>query len=186
MSPLRLNNHTEKDLIALCIEGDNYSCKQLFDLYSGKMMAICYRFARDRNEADDIMQEGFVRVFNKLHLYSGEGSLEAWMRRVIINTAIKYKKRNITKHSYTELDNIHPLDTTPSVLDDISKNEIIELVQSLPDGYRVVFSLNVIEGYSHKEIADRLGIGESTSRSQLVKARALLRNKLNKLRKLAG
>jgi len=186
MSPLSLNNHTEKDLISLCIEGDNYSCKQLFDLYSGKMMAICYRFARDRNEAEDILQEGFVRVFNKLSLYSGEGALEAWMRRVIINTAIKYKKRHITKHSFTELDNVHPFDTTPSVIDEISKNEIINLIQELPDGYRIVFSLYVIEGYSHKEIAERLNIGESTSRSQLVKARTLLRNKLNNLTKLAG
>jgi RNA polymerase sigma-70 factor (ECF subfamily) len=108
------------------------------------------------------------------------------MRRVILNTAIKYKKRNITKHSYTELDNIHPLDTTPSVIEDITKNEIIQLVQELPEGYRIVFSLYVIEGYSHKEIAEKLEIGESTSRSQLVKARALLRNKLSNLTKLAG
>ena len=89
MSPLSLNNDTEKDLIAQCLAGDSYSCKQLFNMYSGKMMAMCYRFARDRNEAEDILQEGFVRIFNKLDLYSGEGSLEAWTRRVVINTAIK-------------------------------------------------------------------------------------------------
>jgi len=186
MSPLSLNNHTEKDLIAMCIDGDSYSCKQLFDMYSRKMMAICYRFARDRNEAEDILQEGFIRIFNKLSLYSGQGALESWMRRVIINTAIKYKKRHIIKHSYSDIDNVHALDTTPSVIDDISRDEILALVQSLPEGYRIVFSLYVIEGYSHKEIADRLEIGESTSRSQLVKARALLRTKLLNHRKLAG
>ncbi len=186
MSPLRLNNITEKDLLALCMEGDAHSCKQLFDTYSGKMMGMCYRFARDRNEAEDMLQEGFVRIFKKLHLYSGQGSLESWMRRVIINTAIKYKHKHVTRHSYNEIENVHALDTTPSVIDEISKEEILKLVQSLPDGYRIVFNLYVVEGYSHKEIADKLSIGESTSRSQLVKARNMLRTKLLDLRKLAG
>lgn len=186
MSPLSLNKNTEKDLIALCIEGDSYSSKQLFELYSGKLMAICYRFARDRNEAEDILQEGFVRIFKKLNLYSGEGTLESWMRRVIINTAIKYKKRHIIKHNYSDIDNVHHFDSSPSIIDDISKDEIINLIQELPEGYRVVFTLYVIEGYSHKEIAEQLNIGESTSRSQLVKARNMLKSKLINLRKLAG
>ena len=186
MSPLNLNSKTEKELIALCIQGDSFSCKQLFDTYSGKMMGICYRFARDRNEAEDILQEGFVRIFNKLDLFNGNGSLEAWMRRVIINTAIKYKQKHIIKHNYYELDNVHAMDGKPSVIDTISKDEIMKLIQSLPEGYRIVFNLYVIEGYSHKEIADALNIGESTSRSQLVKARGMLKEKLLNLRKLAG
>ena len=186
MSPLSLNRYTEKELVALCLKGDRISCKDLFDLYSKKMMALCYRFARDRNEAEDILQEGFIRIFNKLDLYSGEGSLEAWMRRVIINTALKYKQKNITKHSHSEIDNVHVFDPAPTILDELSKEEILKLVQNLPDGYRTVFNLYVIEGYSHKEIANQLGIGESTSRSQLVKARALLKEQLLKLIRLAG
>jgi len=186
MSPLSLNRHTERELVALCLQGDRMSCKELFELYSGKMMALCYRFARDANEAQDMLQEGFIRIFNKLDLYSGEGSLEAWMRRVMINTALKYRQKHIAKHNYSEIDNVPLYDPTPTIIDELSKEEILKLVQELPDGYRMVFNLYVIEGYSHKEIADQLGIGESTSRSQLVKARSLLKDKLLNLIKLAG
>jgi RNA polymerase sigma-70 factor (ECF subfamily) len=185
MSPLSLNNHTEKELISLCLKGDRTSCKQLFELYSRKMMGVCYRFARDRSEAEDILQEGFVRIFNKLHLYSGEGSFEAWIRRVIINTALKYRQKNIAKYNFSELDNLNIYDPSPNIIDEISKNEILELVQNLPDGYKTVFNLYVIEGYSHKEIAETLNIGESTSRSQLVKARGLLKEQLQKLIRVA-
>lgn len=186
MSPLSLNKHTEKELISLCLQGDGKAYKELFHLHSKKMMALCYRFARDRNESEDILQEGFVRIFSKLHLYSGEGSFEAWMRRVFVNTALKYKQKHITKHSFTELDHVHIFDNTPDALDDLSQEEILKLVQQLPAGYKIVFNLYVIEGYSHKEIAESLNIGESTSRSQLVKARAMLKHKLLNLRKMAG
>lgn len=186
MSPLSLNNSTEKELLGLCKEGDRNACKQLFEMYSGKMMALCYRFARDRNEAEDILQEGFVRVFTKLHLYSGSGSFESWMKRVIINTALKYREKNISRHNYSEIDNLHVFDTGPSIIEELSKEEILKLIQELPDGYRTVFNLYVIEGYSHKDIGHILKIGESTSRSQLVKARNLLRQKLLNQIKLAG
>jgi len=186
MSPLSLNRHTERELVALCLQGDRMSCKELFELYSGRMMALCYRFARDANEAQDMLREGFIRIFNKLDLYSGEGSLEAWMRRVMINTALKYRQKHIDKHKYSEIDNVPLYATTPTIINELSKEEILKLIQELPDGYRMVFNLYVIEGYSHKEIADQLGIGESTSRSQLVKARSLLKDKLLNLIKLAG
>ena len=186
MSPLSLNRRTERELVALCLQGDRMSCKELYELYSGRMMALCYRFARDANEAQDMLQEGFIRIFNKLDLYSGEGSLEAWMRRVMINTALKYRQKHIYKHKYSEIDNVPLSATTPTIIDELSKEEILKLIQELPDGYRMVFNLYVIEGYSHKEIADQLGIGESTSRSQLVKARSLLKDKLLNLIKLAG
>lgn len=175
---LSLNNPAENKLLVLCKQGDRLACKQLFEIHSRKMMALCYRFARDRNEAEDILQEGFVRVFNKLDLYKGTGSLEAWIKRVMINTALKYREKNITKHHYTEIDNVHIFDASPTVLEELSKEEILKLVQELPDGYRAVFNLYVIEGYSHRDIGEMLKIGESTSRSQLVKARTLLKKKL--------
>jgi len=149
-------------------------------------MGLCYRFARDKNEAEDILQEGFVRVFAKLDLYSGEGSFEAWMRRVIINTALKYKQKHVSRHTCSDLDHVHIFDNSPTVLDNMSQEEILKLVQELPTGYKMVFNLYVIEGYSHKEIAESLNIGESTSRSQLVKGRAMLKEKLLNLRKMAG
>ena len=186
MSPLSLNKHTENELIALCIKGDRTACRQLFSLYSGKMMALCYRFSRDKSEAEDMLQEGFVRIFDKLDLYSGQGTLESWMRRVMINNALKYKQKHVAKYNYSEIENFHVYDPNPSIIDELSKEEIMTLIQSLPSGYKTVFNLYVIEGYSHKEIADLLDIGESTSRSQLVKARSLLREKLSNLIRLAG
>ncbi len=186
MSPLSLNTYTESELITLCKEGDRFASKKLFDMYSGKMMALCYRFARDRNEAEDILQEGFVRVFTKLHLFRGTGSFESWMKKVIINTALKYREKNINKHQYSEIENTHVFDNSPSIIEELSKEEILKLIQELPDGYRTVFNLYVIEGYSHKDIGQLLNIGESTSRSQLVKARNLLKQKFLTLIKLAG
>ena len=186
MSPLSLNSNTEKNLLALCREGDRHACKQLFDRHSRKMMALCYRFARDRNEAEDILQEGFIRVFTKLHLFNGNGSFESWMKRVIVNTALKYRERHIVRHNYTEIENVHVFDKTPSIIEEISKDEILELIQELPDGYRTVFNLYVLEGYSHKDIGKMLNIGESTSRSQLVKARTILKQKLTNKIRLAG
>ena len=186
MSPLFLHNNTEQELIGLCLKGDRLACKQLFDAYSGKMMALCYRFARDRSEAEDILQEGFVRVFNKLELYSGHGSFEAWMKRVMINTALKYRQRYVVKYAYSEFGDHQIHDNSPTVIQEMSKDEILKLVQTLPDGYKTVFNLYIIEGYSHKDIAEMLGIGESTSRSQLVKARNMLKEKLLDIKKLAG
>lgn len=186
MSPLSLNNSNEKDLLAQCKEGDRYACKRLFEMYSGKMMGLCFRFARDRNEAEDILQEGFIRVFNKLDLFSGTGSFESWMKRVMINTALKYREKNITKHQYSEIENLHVFDKTPTVIEELSKEEILKIIQKLPDGYRTVFNLYVLEGYSHKDIGKMLNIGESTSRSQLVKARNILKQKLLNQIRLAG
>ena len=186
MSPLMLNNYTEQELIALCLNGDRRACKQLFEVYSGRMMALCYRFARDKNEAQDILQEGFVRIFTKLELYSGSGSFEAWMKRVMINTALKYRQRYVVKYNYSDVGDHQIFDQAPSALDELSSAEIMQLIQTLPDGYKTVFNLYVVEGYSHKEIAELLGIGESTSRSQLVKARNMLKEKLLTIKKLAG
>ena len=186
MSPLSLNYHTEAELIGLCLEGDRVASEQLFDLYSRKMMAVCFRFARDMNEAEDILQEGFIRIFTKLNLYSGTGSFEAWMKRVMINTALKYRQRYIVKYNYSDLADQQFFDNTPTIIDDLSEHEILKLVNSLPDGYKTIFNLYVIEGYSHRDISEMLGIGESTSRSQLVKARGMLKQKLMTLKKLAG
>lgn len=186
MSPLSLNKSTQKEILALCLQGDRQAYKQLFDMYSGRMMALCYRYARDRNEAEDIVQEGFIRVFTKLNLYQGTGSFESWMKRVMINTALKYREKHIVKYSYSELDNVHVFDKAPTIIDELSKEEILKLIQELPNGYRTVFNLYVIEGYSHKDIGEMLNIGESTSRSQLVKARNLLKQKLMNQIRLAG
>lgn len=185
MSPLIINGKTEKELIQLCIKGDRYSQKQLYEVYAPTMMSVCHRYAKNKMEAEDIFQEAFVRVFRHIGNFSFEGSFEGWIRRIMINTALKY---NSKKSLGWNLDSIEDLDfhehMEPSVIADLGEEELISYISDLPDGYRMVFNLFVIEGYSHKEIGDLLEIEESTSRSQLVKARKMLQLKLRNILKM--
>jgi RNA polymerase sigma factor (sigma-70 family) len=152
--------------------------QQLFDRYSGKMMAVCYRYANSREEAEDILQEGFMRVFKKIDLYSGAGSFEGWMRRVFTNIAIRHYQKNSRIHVVI---GIEDMEDEPS--DDLADHlfeaeDLLKMIQQLPDGYRMVFNLYAIEGYSHEEIAAELGISEGTSKSQLARARKSLQRML--------
>jgi RNA polymerase sigma factor (sigma-70 family) len=172
------------DIIKGCIDGDSTCQKQLFDRLSGKMMGVCVRYSRDRMEAEDLLQECFIKVFMNISTFKNEGPIELWVRRIIINTSIKrYHKMSYQNESPSS-------DLMPDKLNDYSAydtilyDELLGLVNSLPDGYRVVFNLYAIEGYSHKEIADLLNIKEATSRSQLVKARMVLQEKITKSQKI--
>ena len=136
------------------------------------------RYAVDEHEAKDMTQEGFIRLFSNLDQYSGKGSFEGWARSVFVNTAIKYFHKNRKHRYHTEIDNATGQGISGNALHEMSANELMGLVGQLPDGYRMVFNMYAIEGYSHKEIAEMLDIGESTSRSQLVKARKLLQEKV--------
>ncbi len=132
--------------------------------------------------AEDILQEGFIRIFTYLDKYKGEGSFEGWMRRTMVNTAINYYKKNLktgNQMQYTEV--FAAKSYEPDAISQISNEEVLELVQQLPDGYRTVFNLYVVEGYSHKDIGKKMNISENTSKSQLSRARALLQEKINKL-----
>lgn len=146
----------------------------LFDKYAGKMMSVCLRYAKDQPEAQDILQVGFVKVFDYIHQFRNQGSLEGWMRRVFVSVAIRQFSKK--KLHFDEIAEEH-LDTPSddaNVFSKISEEEIHRLIRSLPDGYRTVFNLHVIEGYSHEEIAVMLNIQSSTSRTQLLKARKML------------
>lgn len=181
MSPLLVNGKTEKELIKACLSGDRSAQRDIFQLYSGKMMAVCLRFAKTRQEAEDVLQDGFVKIFTHMHEYTYAGSFEGWIRRIIINTAIK---NNVKKHNiFKELDPEHVKEdlVPPEIFSALSEEELIKLITTLPDGYRMVFNLYVIEGFNHKEIADLLHIEEATSRSQLAKARRMLQDKVNQL-----
>ncbi len=176
---------TEKELILGC-KRENSNCQQaIFRMYAGKMLALSMRYARHRMEAEDIVQEAFIRVFDHVHTFEFKGSFEGWIKRIVINTALKTlsKKSFSNEQIGIEQDFDAPIDAPADQL--MGAQEILDIVNELPDGYRVIFNLYAIEGYSHKEISDMLGIQESTSRSQLVKARKMLQQKLAKLQKIA-
>ncbi|HSP89204.1 MAG TPA: sigma-70 family RNA polymerase sigma factor [Ignavibacteriaceae bacterium] len=151
--------------------------------FAPKMYGICLRFAGNEMEADDILQEGFIKVLTKLKDFRNEGSFEGWIRRTIINTAINYYRKNIRYSKFQDIDECEvPEVGEESIVDKLSKEELIKLVQELPNGYRTVFNLNVIEGYTHKEIGLMLNISDNTSKSQLTRARSILQKKINALR----
>jgi RNA polymerase sigma factor (sigma-70 family) len=185
MSPLKVNTLNIHQLIDGCLKNDRWSCEQLFHTYAGKMMSICRRYASSQEEADDILQEGFINVFTNLSSYNYSGSFEGWIRRVVINSALKFiSKRKYTEDlDYNESGCEH--DFEPDILSRMSEEEIIKCISELPEGYRLVFNLYVIEGYAHKEISDILHIEESTSRSQLVKAKRALQKRILELQKIA-
>jgi RNA polymerase sigma factor (sigma-70 family) len=166
---------TEADLVKGCLRKKHDCQKQLFDRYSGRMMSVCLRFAGEQYEAAEILQLGFIKVFENIHQFKGTGSLEGWIRRVIVTVAIRYlSKTKLPTTSITDEDDTTTVD--PDILSKISSDDIHGFIRKLPDGYRLVFNLNIIEGYSHDEIADMLGIQATTSRTQLLKARKMLQS----------
>ncbi|MBN3036194.1 MAG: sigma-70 family RNA polymerase sigma factor [Bacteroidales bacterium] len=155
------------------------SHKLLYDFFAPRMYGICLRFAGNEMEANDILQEGFIKVFTKLRDFRNEGSLEGWIRRTIINTAINFYRRNLRYASMADVDEVEPRDDHhEGILDLLSREELLDMIRSLPQGYRTVFNLNVIEGYTHKEIGEMLQISDNTSKSQLARAKSLLRKKI--------
>lgn len=169
----------EEDWIEGAKRGDRKSQKAIYDQLSAKMFAVCLRYMGDRDSAEDILQDGFVTLFSKIDSYSGTGSFEGWARRIFVNTALmSLRKKDALKNS-EDVDaawNISSDD--PSALQKIGYNELIKMIAALPPGFRTVFNMYVLEGYSHKEIAEALGISETTSRSQLQRARTLLQSKI--------
>jgi RNA polymerase sigma factor (sigma-70 family) len=172
----RNQNITESDLIRGCIEGNRRMQEELYNRFSPRMYAVCLRYAANAEEAQDILQEGFIKIFKKLDSFRGEGSFEGWIRRIFVNTAIEHfrRKRYLTPVTEKEENTIEGKYT--SALDDLAAKDIMALVQELSPGYRTVFNMYVVEGYSHKEIADMLGISEGTSKSQLSRAKVILQN----------
>lgn len=181
MSPLIVNGRTEKEMLKACLSGDRQAQKTLFQMYAGKMMVVCLRYARHYQEAEDILQDAFIKVFTHLGDYENAGSFEGWVRRIIVNTAIKHTQKKSFSHEDFGLDHVKEDSVRPDVFSMLSEEELIKLISALPDGYRMVFNLYVIEGYSHREIGDLLNIEEATSRSQLLKARRILQLKVQEL-----
>ena len=176
---------TEYELIKGCIKRDPACQRLLFEQFAGKMMTVCLRYAHDSMEAEDMMQDGFIRVFNYIDQFKFEGSFEGWIRRIIVNSALKHlqKKRLNFKEINDSTQDAPRIDSY--AYSNLGEDELMKLINQLPDGYRTIFNLNVIEGYSHEEIAKMLDIQPSTSRSQLVKARKMLQTQILNLQKIA-
>ncbi|MDG2152822.1 MAG: RNA polymerase sigma factor [Crocinitomicaceae bacterium] len=168
-------------LITGCIKGNQIAQKTLFDSFSPKFFALCLRYMKSTDDAEDVLQEGMVKIFTKLPEYKGKGSFEGWMRRIVVNTCLDQIRKNqklkfdvsIDKEEYKLSMNAH-------ILENMSANELIEEIKKMPPGYRVVFNMFAIEGYSHQEIAEKLGVKESTSKSQYLRARAYLKERISK------
>lgn len=175
---------TEAELIQGCIQ-ENTACQQkLYKTYAGKMLVVCMRYTRNRQEAEDVLQDGFIRVFDNIKKFNFTGSFEGWVRRIMINCAL----RNFRKSSYQKeqigIDDNYDIPEDTGVYDKLSEKELLIMINELPEGYKMVFNLYAIEGYSHKEIGEIMDINEGTSRSQLNKARKQLQKKLMEQKKI--
>jgi RNA polymerase sigma-70 factor (ECF subfamily) len=168
-------------LVKDCLRGLPEAQKQLYEHFAESMLGVCYRYTKSVIDAEDVLQEGFIKVFRHLHQYKSEGELGAWVRRIMVNSALNYLKKNARyQHelSYTDV-SLHPVaDDDPEML--ITGKELAELIRQLPTGYQTIFNLHAVEGFSHVEIGKMLGINEGTSRSQYARARALLTTWLKK------
>ena len=171
---------SESDLISGCINGDRKMQRELYERYSAKMFGVCLRYAGSTEEAEDILQEGFIKVFKKIGSYRGEGSFEGWIRRIFVNTAIEQFRRKTYMQPITEREENSVEANYLSVLDNLAEKDIVKLVQQLSPGYRTVFNMYVVEGYTHRQIADVLGISEGTSKSQLSRAKIILQDLVKK------
>ncbi|MCO6496120.1 MAG: RNA polymerase sigma factor [Chitinophagaceae bacterium] len=152
----------------------------LYDRFASKMYGVCLRYAGNTNDANDILQEGFIRVFTNLSKFRGEGSFEGWIRRIFVNTCIEHYRKKAKSYNISEAHENTAEDTNLDALDMLAAKDIVKLVNELSPGYKTVFNLHVVEGYNHKEIADMLGISEGTSKSQLARAKALLKKIIQK------
>jgi len=171
---------SDRQLIEGVLKKDPKAQETMYRRFAPKMYGVCLRFARNTMEAEDILQEGFIKVYTYLKDYRYEGSFEGWIRRTFVNTAINFyrrKSKELLEVSIQQHEIAVPFNAT--IIENLSVKELLKLIQELPEGYRIVFNLNVMEGYTHKEIAELLGISENTSKSQLSRARTALQKKIN-------
>jgi len=166
---------TEEAILKGCLQNDPAAQRELYNRYSPKMLSVCYRFAHNREDAEDMLQEGFIKIFSQMHTFGNRGAFEGWIRRIIVHTCINILKKN--KKFNESVDIIHATgavvreESVPSI---VQAKQIVECIRMLPIGYRTVLNLYAIEGYSHREIGTMLDIEESTSRSQYTRAKAML------------
>jgi RNA polymerase sigma factor (sigma-70 family) len=171
------SNHipSETDLIQGCINGNRQMQEFLYKKFSPKMYGVCLRYAGNTEDANDILQEGFIKIFKNIGKFRSEGSFEGWIRRIFVNTSIEHFRKKVKLYNVTEVQENTIEDKELDALDLLDAKDIISIVNELSPGYKAVFNMHIIEGYSHKEIAGILGITEGTSKSQLARAKGVLK-----------
>lgn len=175
---LNIYRESEEKLIKDCVKGKANAQKALYDKFSDLMYGVCLRYVNDPDLAEDILITGFAKIFDKIGMFKFKGSLEGWIRRIMVNQALTYLRKN--KSIYTSVD-IEMADREPdleSLSDHLEAEDLLKMINTLPNGYRTVFNMYVIEGFNHREIGEELNISENTSKSQLSRARAMLKSKL--------
>jgi RNA polymerase sigma-70 factor (ECF subfamily) len=168
----------EEELIKGCLRRERSAQQQLFDLFSSKMYALCYRYVKHSMEAEDILVTAFTKVFERIEQFKGEGSFEGWIRRIMVNESLTYLRKSRTMYLATDLEQADREPDYNRLSDHLEAEDLINMIRELPAGYRLVFNMYAIDGYSHKEIAEQLGISENTSKSQLSRARVYLQKLL--------
>ncbi len=174
---------TEAEIVQYCLQNNASAQNELYRRYASKMIGACLRYTKNREDAQDVLQDGFVKVFIHLKSFKGEGSFEGWIKRIMINTALKHYRKNLKFKDEVDIETAYDIGFENQIVSNMSAAELMIKVQQMPDGYRTIFNLYVIEGYQHNEIGELLGISEGTSKSQLSRARGYLMNILKGNRK---
>ena len=165
----------DQDLIAKCAKGDLKSQRELYDRYASRLMPMALRYAKSREDAEDILQDAFIKIFKNLKSFRGESQFATWMKRIVINTAINHNRKKLYSEPMMDIEKTTLYVDHDLILSNFHFTELIAMIQKLPTGCRTIFNLFAIEGYGHKEIAEQLEISEGTSKSQYARARALMR-----------
>lgn len=171
----------EETLISECIKNNRIAQKELYDRYASKLMGICIRYTNSREDAEDVLIEGFTSIFQKLKMFKGEGSFEGWMKRIMVNAAISHFRQNSKYRFHLDIaDVVNVSQKEETVIEKMEAKRIIDIVNTMPEGYKVIFNLFAVEGFTHREIGEMLNISEGTSKSQFSKGRKWLQNKIKK------
>jgi len=170
-----------KNIVDACASGDPKAQEQLYNLYAPKMFGVCMRYAKNDTEAEDNLQEGFIKVFTNIGKFRHEGSLEGWVRRIMVNVSLEKFRKQSMLYPVEDMAVFESQMADDTTSEKVSATELLKLVQQLPPQYRMVFNLYVVEGFSHQEISGKLGIATGTSKSNLARAREILKRKVQKL-----
>ncbi|MDX2359527.1 MAG: RNA polymerase sigma factor [Crocinitomicaceae bacterium] len=171
----------DAEIVKNCLRGDPKAQRALFDKFAPKMLGVCRRYAKSTEQAEDVLQDAFIKVFTKLNLYKG-GSLEGWIRRIMVNTSLDQIRKEVKLQDNITMDQVdYKIEQQAHILEGLMAEDLLKLINEMPSGYKAVFNMFAIEGYSHKEIAEQMNISENTSKSQYSRARAFLKTKLEEL-----
>jgi RNA polymerase sigma-70 factor (ECF subfamily) len=178
----------EKEIIEGCCRNDRKAQKALYERYASILLGVCIRYSGRRDEAEDILQDGLIKIYFNIKEFAGTGSFINWMKKIMVNTAITHYHRNLKHHYHQDIEDIRETEIEGATLNttDFTRDELFGVIRDLPHGYRIVFNLYAIEGYKHKEIAEILEIDVNTSKSQYSRAKGLIRKKLGSLKRIAA